>query len=134
MQRPSTPYNDPNVQGPQAQRLARGKVQDLRKMMNQTTVNKTALHPGGVAYVPFTSPNSSLGEVLFRRATADMCLFAVLTLRITLSSVRTTPTREDTPLLHNNGRMGLTGRLTVEQRSSCTRRLTSTTTALQLYV
>lgn len=51
MQRPSTPYNDPKVQGPRAQQLASGNHSDLRKMMNQNTVNKTGLHPGGVQYV-----------------------------------------------------------------------------------
>lgn len=53
MQRPSTPYNDPKVQGPRAQQLASGHNAGLlRKMMNQTnTVNKTGLHPSGVAYV-----------------------------------------------------------------------------------
>lgn len=53
MQRPSTPYNDPKVQGPRAQQLAAGGHSDLlRKMMNPVnTVNKTGLHPSGVAYV-----------------------------------------------------------------------------------
>lgn len=51
MQRPSTPYSDPKVQGPKAQQLASGSAL-LRKMMNQAnTVNKTGLHPSGVAYV-----------------------------------------------------------------------------------
>lgn len=51
MQRPATPYNDPKVQGPRAQILASGNHSDLRKMMNNTTVNKTGLHPSGVQYV-----------------------------------------------------------------------------------
>lgn len=53
MHRPSTPYNDPKVQGPRAQQLASGAHSDLlRKMMNPAnTVNKTGLHPSGVAYV-----------------------------------------------------------------------------------
>lgn len=57
MHRPSTPYNDPKVQGPRAQQLASGAHSDLlRKMMNPAnTVNKTGLHPSGVAYVfPFS--------------------------------------------------------------------------------
>lgn len=54
MHRPSTPYQDPKVQGPRAQQLAAGTQQDLRKMLNHT-VNKTALHPGGVAYVVLLS-------------------------------------------------------------------------------
>lgn len=61
MQRPSTPYNDPKVQGPRAQQLAAGGQSNLfRKMMNPVnTVNKTGLHPSGVAYVPFPLPSRS---------------------------------------------------------------------------
>lgn len=60
MQRPSTPYNDPKVQGPRAQQLASGTHSDLlRKMMNPpNTVNKTGLHPSGVAYVFLSLPNT----------------------------------------------------------------------------
>lgn len=55
MHRPSTPYTDPQVQGPRAQQLASGSNAGLLRsmMMNPAnTVNKTGLHPSGVAYVP----------------------------------------------------------------------------------
>lgn len=61
MQRPATPYNDPKVQGPRAQILASGNRADLLKMMQQNTVNKTGLHPGGVQYVsPLSAVSSGL--------------------------------------------------------------------------
>jgi phosphoenolpyruvate carboxykinase (ATP) len=44
--RASSPYFDPTLKGPSSQIKARGT--DLRKMIN-SNVNKTALHPGGVA-------------------------------------------------------------------------------------
>lgn len=50
--RPASPYANPSVQGPKHQILSSGNQQDLRKTMLSHTVNKTALHPGGVAYVP----------------------------------------------------------------------------------
>lgn len=64
MQRPATPYNDPKVQGPRAQILASGNRTDLLKMMQQNTVNKTGLHPGGVQYVsPLPAVHSALNSV-----------------------------------------------------------------------
>lgn len=47
--RPSSPYANPSVQGPKHQILSSGIHQDLRKTMFSHTVNKTGLHPGGVA-------------------------------------------------------------------------------------
>lgn len=89
MQRPSTPYQDPKQQGPRAQQLASGTQQDLRKMLNHT-VNKTGLHPGGVAYVftthLFPAPHDAIqGEELGRMA--NMYLSTAHT-RNTLISVR----------------------------------------------
>lgn len=49
--RPSSPYANPSVQGPKHQILSSGTQQDLRKTMLSHTVNRTGLHPGGVAYV-----------------------------------------------------------------------------------
>lgn len=91
MQRPSTPYNDPKVQGPRAQQLASGNLSDLRKMMNQNTVNKTGLHPGGVQCVSFplalslnrTDSGTCENSGLTLRSSTD------LTLQTTLNSVRT---------------------------------------------
>lgn len=51
--RPSSPYANPSVQGPKHQILSSGTQQDLRKTMLSHTVNRTGLHPGGVAYVTF---------------------------------------------------------------------------------
>lgn len=53
--RPASPYANPSVQGPKHQILSSGTQQDLRKTMLSHTVNKTGLHPGGVAYV-FSQP------------------------------------------------------------------------------
>lgn len=50
--RPASPYANPSVQGPKHQILSSGAQHDLRKIaMLSQTVNRTALHPGGVAYV-----------------------------------------------------------------------------------
>lgn len=101
MHRPSTPYNDPKVQGPRAQQLASGAHSDLlRKMMNPAnTVNKTGLHPSGVAYVPPYSlylclyivpflPSVLAGRTFLKVSVANICFFEGLTLLTTLSLVR----------------------------------------------
>lgn len=50
--RPASPYANPSVQGPKHQILSSGTQHDLRKTaMLSHTVNRTGLHPGGVAYV-----------------------------------------------------------------------------------
>ncbi|KAI3535921.1 phosphoenolpyruvate carboxykinase [Colletotrichum costaricense] len=48
VQRTASPYTDPKVKGPKSQILAEGTQADLRKMI-ASNVNKTPLHPGGVA-------------------------------------------------------------------------------------
>lgn len=59
--RPASPYANPSVQGPRHQILSSGTQQDLRKTMLSHTVNKTGLHPGGVAYVTsIFTPSCSL--------------------------------------------------------------------------
>lgn len=101
MHRPSTPYNDPKVQGPRAQQLASGAHSDLlRKMMNPAnTVNKTGLHPSGVAYVsPFPfyicltilpfSLSITGDRTCAKIVVANICFLTGLTLLTTLSLVR----------------------------------------------
>lgn len=54
VQRPASPYSDPQQLGPRSRQLAQGTSNfhstSLRTMVTNS-VNKTALHPGGVQYV-----------------------------------------------------------------------------------
>lgn len=63
--RTASPYTDPSVTNPKSLILTSGT--DLRKMISHT-VNKTALHPGGVA--PHT-PHTELEEELHETAHID---------------------------------------------------------------
>ncbi len=63
VERTSSPYPDPRELGPKSKILATrtGNYHStsLRNMVTINTVNKTALHPGGVQYVLSPRPTSS---------------------------------------------------------------------------
>lgn len=63
VERTSSPYPDPRQIGPKSKLLATRTSNfhstSLRNMVTVNTVNKTALHPGGVQYVDPTPSTSS---------------------------------------------------------------------------
>jgi len=64
VERTASPYPNPYEVGPKSKilssRTSNFHSTSLRNMVTVNTVNKTALHPGGVQYVPSS-------EVTFRR-------------------------------------------------------------------
>ncbi|KJR86345.1 uncharacterized protein SPSK_02692 [Sporothrix schenckii 1099-18] len=73
--RTSSPYIDPTVKGPQSKILSRNHPNIQEKMVT-TTVNKTNLHPSGVA--PHPEPHTEIEEQLHEQAHIDYNRVAII--------------------------------------------------------
>ncbi|EPE07225.1 phosphoenolpyruvate carboxykinase [Ophiostoma piceae UAMH 11346] len=76
VQRTASPYVDPTVKGPQSKILSRNTPNIQEKMATTATVNKTNLHPTGVA--PHEESHTEIEEELHKQAHIDYNRVAII--------------------------------------------------------